>query len=83
MKPSWLQFLIEMILLLILVLGCLILYALSLDEIPDAIVKIQLLVISGIAIMLIAIEFMLCSSKFDSLPVIKDDEEADRWPKKN
>lgn len=81
MKASWLQFLIEAILVLILVLGCLILYALGLDEVPDAVVKLQLLVISGIAIMLITIEIILCSSKCDALPII-DDEEDDKCRRK-
>lgn len=80
MKTSWLQFLIESILILILVLGCLILFALGVDEVPDAVIKLQLLVISAITIMLITIELILCSSKFDALPMI--DEEEDRCRRK-
>jgi len=75
MKPSWLQFLIELILILIFALGCLFLFALSQEEVPDYIIKIQLLIISGITIMLLTIEIMLCSSKFDALPMIEQEEE--------
>lgn len=74
MKPSWLQFLIEFTLVLIFVLGCLFMFALSQDEVPDYIIKIQLLIIGGITIMLLAIEIMLCSSKFDALPEIPKED---------
>jgi hypothetical protein len=82
MKPKWIQFLIELILILILMLGFLIFYSLGLDDVPDAAIKLQLLIISGIAIMLIVIELILCSSKFDSLPIMRDEEES-QWPKRN
>ena len=74
MKPSLLQFLIELTLVLIFALGCLFLFALSQEEVPDFIIKIQLLIIGGITIMLIAIEIMLCSSKFDVLPKIEEED---------
>jgi len=72
MKPSWLQFLIEFTLILIFALGCLFLFALGQEEVPDYIIKIQLLIIAGITILLLAIEIMLCSSKFDALPRIEE-----------
>ena len=82
MKPAWIQFIIELVFILILVLGFLMFYSIGLEEVPSAAVKLQLLILSGFAIMLFVVELLLCSSKFDALPIMND-EEDNQWPRRN